>query len=164
MPTEKQTRDAIATVIRLVVDSTTTVIGRDAMGLFRQGDYKPLLASGATHTRGWIVTQVSAEQSEKADTFAEYTNRWRVWQLHEYFTGTDADNSEDIASAERETVLGAFADLNSVTGIDQTTLDALVNLGGLSFSSITTVPMTEGGKLFHWAQGEVSGLYRTAGC
>lgn len=166
MPTEKETREAIAEVITLTVASTVTVIPRDVLGLFRQGDYKPLLAAGATYTRGWMVTQKAAtwDESESGDTYAAYRPAWHVWQLHEYFTGDDVANSEDVASAEREAVMAAFANPSAVVGIQQATLDALATLGRITFPTIACAPMTEGGKLYHWAQGEIAGRYNTAGC
>lgn len=164
MATEKETREAIAAVIGLVVASSVTVIPRDVMGMFRQGHYSALLASGATQTRGWMVTQKAMPLNERGDAYAEYKPLWHIWQLHEYFTGDNSSNSEDIASAERETVMAALANPSAVSGVEQATLDALTHLGALTFPVITCVPMTEGGKLFHWAQGEIEGLYNTAGC
>ena len=125
MATEKETREAIAAVIGLVVASSVTVIPRDVMGMFRQGHYSALLASGATQTRGWMVTQKAMPLNERGDAYAEYKPLWHIWQLHEYFTGDNSSNSEDIASAERETVMAALANPSAVSGVEQATLDAL---------------------------------------
>jgi hypothetical protein len=166
MATEKQMREAIAAVLTLVVDSTTRVMPRDILGAFRAGDYKPLLAPNATRIRGWMVTQAASplDPANSGDTWAAYRPTWKLWQLHEYYTGSDADNSEDIASAEREAVMAAFADLASVAGIQAGTLATLATISPISFSTITCQPISEGGKLFHWAQAEISARYNTAGC
>ena len=166
MATEKEMREAIAAVLTLVVDSTTRVMPRDILGAFRAGDYKPMLAPNATRIRGWMVTQAAAplDLARSGDTWAEYLPVWKLWQIHEYYTGSDSDNSEDVASAERETVMAAFADLASVSGIQAGTLTALATLNPISFTAITCQPITEGGKLFHWAQAEISARYNTAGC
>lgn len=160
MPTEKEIREAIADVIRLTVDATTTVIPRDAMGLFRSGDYTPFEAGGQ-YLRGWIVSQQSATLREGLSGGAEYELAFAVWQLHQYFTGTNDNNSEDIASAEREAVMAALSYPAGVTGIQTETLTALAIAAPISFSTITTAPSREGGQLFHWAQGTVTARWRT---
>lgn len=160
MPSEKEIREAIADVIRLTVDATTTVIPRDAMGLFRNGDYTPFEAGGQ-YLRGWVVSLQSTTLSDALSGGAEYGLTFSVWQLHQYFTGTNENNSEDIASAEREAVMAALSYRAGVAGIQQATLDALAMVDPISFSTITTAPSREGGQLFHWAQGTVTARWRT---
>lgn len=163
MPTEKEIRTAIATVIGLAAPDAT-VIPRDAMGLFKQGEYRPLYSASTGKVRGWIITESASILSQKLSSGADYALTFQVWQLHEYFTGDDSTNSEDIASAEREAVMDAFSDLANVTGITQTELDALAMCDPISFSEIVVFAATEGGKLFHWARGTVTVSYRTTGC
>ena len=92
MPTEKETREAIATVIRLIIPDAV-VIPRNQLGLLADGDFAALISPSTTKIRGWIVTQSGAELLTKGDAWADYRYIWRVVRVHEYKTGDDSTNS-----------------------------------------------------------------------
>jgi hypothetical protein len=157
MPTEKQTREAIAAVIRLVAPDAV-VIPRNQLGLLADGDFAALLSTTTGKIRGWVVTQSGAELIQQFNTYADYRYTFRLVQIHEYKTGDDTTNSEDAFASEREDVMEAFLDPANVTGITQTMLDNLGNINGVSFpaGSITVAPGREGGKRVHLADGVIS--------
>lgn len=166
MPTEKQTREAIADVIRLVAPSAV-VIPRNQLGLLADGDFAALLSTTTNKIRGWIVTQSSAELISQGQVWADYRYVWRVVQVHEYKTGDDSTNSEDTFASERDDVIEAFLNPSGVTGITQTVLDNLGNMGAISFSgtnAITVAPGREGGKRVHIADGVISCLCKVGVC
>lgn len=166
MPTEKETREAIATVIRLTIPDAV-VIPRNQLGLLADGDFAALISPSTTKIRGWIVTQSGAELLTKGDAWADYRYIWRVVQVHEYKTGDDSTNSEDLFASDRDAVILAFLNPSAVVGIDATTLTNLGNIGALSFSgpnSITIAPGREGGKRVHIADGSISAEIKVGVC
>lgn len=165
MPTEKQTREAIADVIRLVAPDAV-VIPRDQLGILADGDFATLLSPTTNKIRGWVVTQSGSELVQQFSTYADYRYTFRIVQVHEYKTGDDTTNSEDAFASEREDVLEAFLDPAGVTGITQTILDNLGNINGASFpaGSIRIAPGREGGKRVHIADGVISCLCKVGVC
>lgn len=159
MPTEKETREAIAAVISLTAPDAV-VIPRNQLGLLADGDFAALISPSTQKIRGWVVTQSGAELITQGNAWGDYRFTWRVVQVHEYKTGDSSTNSEDGFASERYAVMLAFLDPTSVTGIDQTTIDALGNISALSFPAtndgIRVAPGREGGKRVHIADGSIS--------
>lgn len=166
MPTEKQTREAIADLIRLAAPDAV-VIPRNQLGLLADGDFAALINTAASKIRGWIVTQSGAELIQQFSIYADYRYTWRVVQIHEYKTGDDTTNSEDTFASERDAVISAFLNPAIVSGITQSVIDDLGNIGALSFSgsnSITVAPGREGGKRVHIADGTISAICKVGVC
>lgn len=165
MPTEKETREAIAALIRLVAPDAV-VIPRDQLGLLAEGDFVPLISSSTGKIRGWIVTQTGAELVTQGDSWADYRFTWRIVQIHEYKTGDDNTNSEDGFGSERGDVMLAFLDPSAVSGIDATTLTNLGNIDAPTFSgnAIRVAPGREGGKRVHIADGSISAVIKVGVC
>lgn len=157
MPTEKETREAIADLIRLAAPDAV-VIPRNQLGLLADGDFAALLSATTNKIRGWVVTQSGSDLVQQFSTYADYRYTFRIVQVHEYKTGDDTTNSEDGFASEREAVLEAFLDPANVTGITQTILDNLGNINGASFpaGSIQVAPGREGGKRVHVADGVIT--------
>lgn len=157
MPTEKETREALAAIIRLTVPDAV-VIPRDQLGLLADGDFAAIIPATVQKIRGWIVTQSGADLIQQYDTFAEYRYTWRVVQVHSYVTGDDNTNSEDIFASDRTAVMLAFLNPSTVVGIDADTIANLGRLGALTFApnSIRVAPGREGGKRVHIAEGSIT--------
>lgn len=157
MPTEKETREAIAAVIALVAPDAV-VVPRNQLGLLADGDFAALTSPTTGKIRGWVVTQSGAELVQQYSTYADYRHTWQLVQIHEYKTGDNDTNSEDAFASEREDVLEAFLNPSAVTGITQSVLDDLGNMNGVSFpaGSIRVAPGREGGKRVHIAEGVIS--------
>lgn len=166
MPTEKETREAIAAVIGLAAPDAV-VIPRNQLGLLADGDFAALISASLQKIRGWIVTQSGAELISQGQAWADYRFTWRVVQVHEYKTGDDTTNSEDAFASDRDAVLLAFLNPAGVVGITQGIIDDLGNIGALSFggtNSITVAPGREGGKRVHIADGSISALCKVGVC
>ena len=166
MPTEKETREAIADLIRLAAPDAV-VIPRNQLGLLADGDFAALISTSTAKIRGWIVTQSGAELLTQGQAWADYRYTWRVVQVHEYKTGDDTTNSEDTFASDRDAVILAFLDPSAVTGVDQTVIDNLGNIGALSFAganAITVAPGREGGKRVHIADGTISAEIKVGVC
>lgn len=166
MPTEKQTREAIADLIRLAAPDAV-VIPRNQLGLLADGDFAALINTAASKIRGWIVTQSGAELIQQFSIYADYRYTWRVVQIHEYKTGDDTTNSEDTFASERDAVISAFLNPAIVSGVTQSVIDNLGNIGALSFggaNSITVAPGREGGKRVHIADGTISAICKVGVC
>lgn len=165
MPTEKETREAIASLIRLAVPDAV-VVPRNQLGLLADGDFAALYSTSTTKIRGWIVTQSGAELLSQGQTWADYRYSWRLVQIHEYKTGDDLTNSEDTFASDRDAVILAFLNPSAVTGVDQTVIDNLGNIGAVSFpaGSISVAPGREGGKRVHIADGTISALCKVGVC
>lgn len=157
MPTEKETREAIAAVIRLTVPDAV-VIPRNQLGLLADGDFAALIPSAANTVRGWVVTQSGAELVQQFSNYADYRYSWRVVQVHSYQTGDDSTNSEDLFASDRAAVMLAFLDPSAVAGIEAETITNLGLIGALTFpaGSITVAPGREGGKRVHIADGTIT--------
>ena len=160
MATEKETREAIAAVIRLTVPDAI-VIPRNQLGMLADGDFAALIPSGAptaNGVRGWVVTQSGADLVQQFSNYAEYRYSWRVVQVYSYQTGDDSTNSEDTFASDRAAVMLAFLDPSAVTGIDSDTVTNLGLIGALTFpqGSITVAPGREGGKRVHIADGTIT--------
>lgn len=166
MATEKQTREAIADLIRLAAPDAV-VIPRNQLGLLADGDFAALINTAASKIRGWIVTQSGAELIQQFSIYADYRYTWRVVQIHEYKTGDDTTNSEDTFASERDAVISAFLNPAIVSGVTQLVIDDLGNIGALSFggaNSITVAPGREGGKRVHIADGSISAICKVGVC
>ncbi len=165
MPTEKQTREAIAAVIRLVAPDAV-VIPRNQLGLLQDGDYAALISSTTAKVRGWIITQNGVELVSQGQSWADYRYSWDVVQVHEYRTGDDTTNSEDAFASERDAAILAFLNPSGVTGITQSVIDDLGNIGALSFpaKSIGISSGREGGKRVNIAYGSISALCKVGVC
>lgn len=167
MPTEKQTREAIADLIRLAAPDAV-VIPRNQLGLLADGDFAALVSTSASNRlRGWIVTQSAAELIQQFSIYADYRYTWRIVQIHEYKTGNDSTNSEDTFASERDAVISAFLNPAVVSGITQPVIDDLGNMGAITFSganSITVAPGREGGKRVHIADGSISAICKVGVC
>jgi hypothetical protein len=166
MPTEKETREAIAAVIGLAAPDAV-VIPRNQLGLLADGDFVALISSSLQKIRGWIVTQSGAELISQGQAWADYRFTWRVVQVHEYKTGDDTTNSEDAFASDRDAVLLAFLNPAGVAGITQGIIDDLGNIGALNFAganAISVIPGREGGKRVHIADGSISALCKVGVC
>jgi hypothetical protein len=165
MPTEKETREAIAALIRLAVPDAV-VIPRNQLGLLADGDFAALISTSATKIRGWIVTQSGAELLNQGQAWADYRYTWRLVQVYEYKTGDDTTNSEDTFASDRDAVILAFLNPSAVTGIEQTVIDNLGDINAASFpaGSITVAPGREGGKRVHIADGMISAVCKVGVC
>lgn len=165
MPTEKETREAIADLIRLAAPDAV-VIPRNQLGLLADGDFAALISTSTAKIRGWIVTQSGAELLTQGQAWADYRYTWQIVQIHEYKTGDNDTNSEDAFASEREDILEAFLNPSAVTGITQGVLDDLGNINGVSFpaGSIRVAPGREGGKRVHIADGTISAEIKVGVC
>lgn len=164
MPTEKETREAIASLIGLAAPDAV-VIPRNQLGLLADGDFAALIAASGK-VRGWIVTQSGAELISQGQAWADYRYTWRVVQIHEYKTGNSSTNSEDVFASERDAVILAFLNPSTVSA-SQSVIDDLGNIGALSFAganAITVAPGREGGKRVHIADGSISCDCRVGVC
>lgn len=164
MPTEKETREAIAALIGLAVPDAV-VIPRNQLGLLADGDFAALIATTGK-IRGWIVTQSGAELLNQGQAWADYRYHWDVVQIHEYKTGDDTTNSEDLFASDRNAVILAFLDPSAVSGVDQTIINNLGNIGAVSFppKSIGVSQGREGGKRVHAAYGSISAEIKVGVC
>lgn len=115
MASEVNIRAAIAAVITSATASVSpapVVIPRDILNIFESGWMNVLRdQSGAGVIHGWSVTQTGAAPvpGEERGYGAEYELIFDVWQWFQYASGTNASNSENSMSAERELVIAAFA-------------------------------------------------------
>lgn len=142
MATEKQIRDAIAQKIQDTAP-LAVVVPRNVLDI-KDGGWLGLLQSPAfeDRVRGWMVTLQSQTMVRDRGAAAEYVMRFSVWQFLGYWTGDNANNSEDVFGAEREAVVNVFA--GALTGV-------LDGAGPLQFSLVDL--FLTGGDLVHIAQG-----------
>lgn len=151
MPTEIQIRNAIASTIKSVAP-TAVVIARNALDLKDNG-WLMLFSPDGENIHGWMVTQRAALINEQRANGKEYSLSFNVWQFFDYTTGNDISNSEDVASAERESVMLALANTATLPS-------ELSRCDGLEFSLIDLFWV--GDRLVHIAQGSVTVSWLTA--
>lgn len=152
---EKDIRNAIGELIEsaFTVEPLPVVLPRNLLGRIREGTYTELLDSDSK-VHGWMITEYSAvPTTEKFKQHVEYGYRYLVWQFYEHDLGTDAANTEDQASVERDTVTRLF--LPSATSL----CGGVRGCGPLEFSQAFypgTLPIDligVGDKMLHIAQG-----------
>ena len=165
MPTEKETREAIADLIRLAAPDAV-VIPRNQLGLLADGDYAALINTATSKIRGWVVKQNGAELTSQGQSWADYRFSWDVVQVHEYRTGDDTTNSEDGFASERDAVILAFLNPSGVAGVTAEILSDLGNIGALNFppKSIGVSNGREGGKRVNVAYGTISAICKVGVC
>ncbi len=146
MPTEVEIRESIAATIASVA-TNAIVVPRNILDI-KNDAWTGLLKSSADNNRihGWMVTQKSAQVAEKRQNSAQYDLEFSVWQFVQYFTGSDTTNSEDLASAEREAVMEAFANPAALSA-------DLSWVEPIEFPVIDLFPIGTTGGMVHIAQG-----------
>lgn len=121
MASEVAIREEIVAQIKEALVSFTpaaVVIGRDILNVFDSGWYNVLRdEDGLGKIHGWTVTQNGAVVIEERQGGAEYELLFDVWQWDQYRTGTDASNSENQSSAERDAVINKFKDAKALPEI-----------------------------------------------
>jgi hypothetical protein len=93
-------------------------LGRDITATLESGAINDL-RDIAKQVHSIIVTQTGAVPIDPGQGDAEYDLWFDVTQYTQYRSGTDASNSDDEASIERETIIDAFKNPNSQTGVLQ---------------------------------------------
>lgn len=109
MAAEVDIREAIAAQVQAAVGSSVVVLSRDILDVTTTGWLTVLRNEATQRIRGWTVTQSGAEGIEQRNRGAEYRLWFDVWQWFQYETGTDAVNSENQSSAERDAVIRVFS-------------------------------------------------------
>lgn len=112
MATEVQIRQAVVDRIKAVTVAlipAPVVLGRDILDIYNVG-WMNVLRDANQLIHGWTVTQSALALREKLQHAAEYWLIYDVWFWWQYATGSDAQNSENTASAEIEIVVDAFKD------------------------------------------------------
>jgi hypothetical protein len=119
MATEVAIRSAIVDRIETFTASLTPpplVLGRDITFGLESGAVNDLLdSSGRIHCI--IVTHSGAIPGDPRNNDGDYDLWFDVTQYTEYRSGTDASNSDNEASAEREKIIEAFNDSNLLDGV-----------------------------------------------
>src|SRR5262245_38270648 len=119
MASEGAIRIEIAETIQTATVAFTpppVVLSRDILNLFDTG-WVSLLRDAEGMIHGWSVTQSGAGLFEEMMNAAEYELFFDVWQWTQYKTGSNAQNSEDQSSAEREAVIEAFKNAQALDPI-----------------------------------------------
>jgi len=100
---------AIADAIRAATTGAV-VIPRNILGELINGNYAMLQSpTDGNRIHGWFVSQSADVMSRAFQGYAEYDAQFLVWQIYEYQTGNDSDNSEKRFAAERELVKVALS-------------------------------------------------------
>lgn len=147
MPTEKEIRQAIVTVVKAAAGNKAVVVGRNILGIPNNG-WVGMLQSprDAKRVHGWMVTMAGEEEPTQFLNNDEGRIRFHVWQFYEYRSGNDTSNSEDEASDERELVRNAFKAIATLPA-------ALNGVQGLYFPVTIVKPVGE--KAYHVTQGSL---------
>jgi hypothetical protein len=119
MATEVAIREAIRDRIEMFTDSLPIpplVLGRDITFSLESGAVNDLRDSNEM-IHCIVVTQSGAIPNDPANNDGAYDMWFDVTQYTEYRSGTDASNSDNEASAEREKIIEAFNDSNLLDGV-----------------------------------------------
>ncbi|MCI0391671.1 MAG: hypothetical protein MOB07_23245 [Acidobacteria bacterium] len=112
MASEVVIRASIVDVIKTALVSIVpapVVLGRDILNVTETGWMNVLRDdNGLGIIHGWTVTQNGQRLLEKRIGAALYELFFDVWQWDQYRGGSDASNSENQSSTERDLVLNAF--------------------------------------------------------
>jgi hypothetical protein len=104
LPSPYEIQVALADAIRAAT-TNAVVIPRNILGEMINGNYAMLQSEpDGNRIHGWFVSQSQDVMSQAFQGYAEYDAQFLVWQIYEYQTGSDADNSEMRFAAERELV------------------------------------------------------------
>lgn len=148
MPTEIEIRNAIAARIQTTAPSAV-VIPRDIVNAL-DGTWLSLLEDAVGKVHGWVVTLEAMTIREDRAGGAEYNLKYSVWRFLDYDTGSDAANSEDQGSAEREAVVLAFANDTALPAVLSNTKPLEFARTGLRYVGDKCVHIDEGSITVEW--------------
>jgi hypothetical protein len=121
MASEVAIREAIRARIETFTASLPIpplVLGRDITFALESGAVNDLRDSN-DQIHCTVVTQSGAIPNDPANNDGAYDMWFDVTQYTEYRSGTDASNSDNEASIEREKIIEAFNDSNQLSGVLQ---------------------------------------------
>ena len=96
---------------------------------------------------GWVITRMSILRTEAAQGLTDRRAVYAIWGFHDYSTGSEASNSEDLFQAELDAVADALGS-DVVTG---------VHLEPLQYPQIQLSKFDQ--ELLHLAKGDIGVVY-----